>query len=150
MRLSANQGLTILEVLAAIAILSFGLLAIATMQASSIKGNAHAIGLTEAITLAQDKVEEILPLAYDDPTLADGDGTNDGVAGLNDDLANSDEQDPNNPIQVGGRGRIFNVYWNVVDGDPITNTKTVRVFVEWTEKGKQRKASVDHLKADIF
>ena len=145
-----NRGLTLLEVLVAIAILSFGLLAIATMQASSIKGNSQAIGLTEAITLAQDKVEELMRLPYDDATLDDGAGTNDGVAGLDDNRANSDQQDPSNPVQVGGSGRDFYLYWNVAVNQPINNVKTVRIVVEWQERGRWRNATVDYMKADII
>ena len=139
-----------LEVLVAIGILAFGILAIATMQASSIKGNSHAIGITEAITLAQAKIEGFLSLPYNHSNFDDGAGANDGVAGLNDSLANSDKQDPDNPIQLGNTGRMFNVYWNVAVNDPLTNVKTVRVIVEWTERGKQRKASMDYMKAAIF
>ena len=145
-----NEGLTLLEVLAAIAILSFGLLAVATMQGSSIKGNSQAIGTTEAITLAQDKVEEMMRLPYDHATLGDGVGTNDGLAGLNDDLANSDQQDPNNPIQVGGVGREFNLYWNVAVDQPIANVKTIRIIIVWTDRGAQKSAVVDFMKADII
>jgi prepilin-type N-terminal cleavage/methylation domain-containing protein len=59
-----EAGFTILEILIAISILAFGLLAVATMQATSIKGNSQAIGITEGITLAQDKIEEFIGLDY--------------------------------------------------------------------------------------
>jgi len=145
-----DKGFTLLEVLVAIAILAFGLLAIATMQATSIKGNARAISISEGVTLAQDRSEWIGRLAYDDATLSDGGGTNDGLAGLDDGLASSDQQDPNNPVNLTPNGRGYNIYWNVAEDWPITNTKTIRVFVIWTERGAQKRVAVDLMKADII
>ena len=145
-----NEGFTILEVLVAITILAFGLLAIATMQGASIKGNARAISISEGITLAQDRAEWIGRLAYDDAALSDGVGLNDGSAGLDDNLANSDQPDPNNPVKLVPTGRDYFVYWNVAEDWPITNTKTIRLFVVWTERGAQRSVAVDLMKADII
>ena len=50
-------GFTLLEVMVAIAILSFGILAVATMQTSAIRANYMGYRLTEATTLAQDRIE---------------------------------------------------------------------------------------------
>jgi prepilin-type N-terminal cleavage/methylation domain-containing protein len=145
-----EAGFTLLEILIAIAILAFGLLAVATMQATAIKGNARAIGISEGVTLAQDRAELIEQLAYNDATLSDGGGTNDGSAGLDDNLANSDQQDLNNPVKLVPSGRDYYIYWNVVEDWPITNTKTIRVFVTWTERGAQKSVAVDLMKADII
>ena len=143
-----DKGFTLLEVLVAIAILAFGILAIATMQATSIKGNARAISISEGVTLAQDRAEWIGRLAYDDATLSDGDGTNDGSAGLDDNSANSDEQV--GAVKLTPNGRNYNIYWNVAENWPITNTKTIRLFVVWTERGTQKQVSMDLMKADII
>lgn len=153
--LSSDRGLTILEVLTAIAILSFGLLAIATMQASSIKGNSQAIGITEGITMAQDQIEALMRLPYNDANLVDtdGDGTdatpdadgaNDdgGDYGLNDTGAAADW----NPPAVGR----YQIYYNIGVGVPIGKVKTVRVIVVWTDRGATKRASVDFMKADII
>ena len=153
--LKREQGFTLLEITIAIAILSIGLLAVATMQTTAIKGNARAFGITEGITLAQDRAERIARLAFNDAILNDGAGTNDGSAGLDDnpnDATNPlpDQADPSNPILVGGVGRPYNVYWNVADDWPIANTKTIRVIVLWTDKGAQKRASVDVIRADII
>ena len=150
-----EQGFTLLEIIIAIAILSIGLLAVATMQTTAIIGNSQAIGITEGITLAQDRAERIARLAYNDATLSDGAGTNDDSAGLDDnpnDATNplADQSDPNNPILVGGVGRPYNVYWNVAEDWPITNTKTIRVIVLWTDRGAQKRASVDLIRADVI
>ncbi|MGD8372748.1 MAG: prepilin-type N-terminal cleavage/methylation domain-containing protein, partial [Syntrophobacterales bacterium] len=81
-----ESGFTLIEILIAIAILAFGLLAVATMQVTGIRTNARANSMSQGLTLAQDKVEELISLSYDHSDLldSDGDGTdqdtdNDGI-----------------------------------------------------------------------
>jgi prepilin-type N-terminal cleavage/methylation domain-containing protein len=157
--LMSNQGLTLLEVLAAIAILSFGLLAVATMQGSSIRGNSQAIGTTEAITLAQDKVEELLRLPYNDADLTDTD--NDGTNQDADDDGDDDDGDNfglDDTVDGGGNviadkseanGR-YTLYWNIAVGEPIANVKTIRIIVAWSDRGAQKNATVEFMKSDII
>ena len=64
--MTEKGGFTILEVMVAISILAVGLMAIFTAQSRSIMGNTAANRQTEAMTLAQDKMEELLALSYDD------------------------------------------------------------------------------------
>jgi prepilin-type N-terminal cleavage/methylation domain-containing protein len=161
-----DEGFTILEVLIAITILAFGLLAIATMQTSSIKGNAHAIGITEGITLAQDKAEELTRLAYDDALLTDtkddgGDTTNQDANqnGIDEDNEGTVVDDILNfgLDQTGGAadqkeenvGR-YNIYWNVALNQPINNVKTIRVIVLWSDRGAAKRASVTSMKMDVI
>jgi type II secretory pathway pseudopilin PulG len=166
-----NEGLTVLEVLAAIAILSFGLLAVATMQGSSIKGNSQAIGTTEAITLAQDKAEELMRLPYNDPANPDdplddycaftlgSNGTNqdandDGVDEVGPDLnfGLNDTVDPSDNViadESEANGR-YTLYWNIAVNEPIANVKTIRIIVVWEDRGAQKNATVDFMKADII
>ena len=61
-----QSGFTILEVMIAISILAIGLLAVFSGQNMAIRGNDRASHLTEGMTLAQDKMEELLALPYDD------------------------------------------------------------------------------------
>ena len=161
MILKRNEGLTILEVLAAVAILAFGLLAVATMQGSSIKGNSQAIGTTEAITLAQGKLEELMRLSYShaDLTDTDNDGTNqdandDGVDEVGADLnfgLNDTVDGALNVIadrsEVNGR---YTLYWNVAVNEPIVNVKTIRIIVLWEDRGAQKNATADFMKTDII
>jgi len=150
MILKRNEGLTLLEVLAAVAILSFGLLAVATMQGSSIKGNS------QAITLAQGKVEELMRLPYNDADLTDtdNDGTNqdaddDGVddGGDNFGLDDTTGADRSEVSDVNDR---YTLYWNIAVDEPIANVKTIRIIVEWPDRGVQKSAVVDFMKADII
>jgi type IV pilus assembly protein PilV len=64
--IARQSGFTILEVMIAISILAIGLLAVFSGQTMAIQRNNTANRLTEAMTLAQDKAEELLALPYDD------------------------------------------------------------------------------------
>jgi type IV pilus modification protein PilV len=59
-----NKGFTLLEVLVGLVILSIGLLAIAGMQVTSIRGNFFSKNITEANYVAMDRLEFLnnLPL----------------------------------------------------------------------------------------
>jgi len=59
-----SLGFTLIESLIAMLVLSIGILALNTMQISSIKGNATASKLTIADTVATDCYEHILNLPY--------------------------------------------------------------------------------------
>jgi prepilin-type N-terminal cleavage/methylation domain-containing protein len=64
--ITGKGGFTILEVMVAISILAIGLMAIFTAQSRSIRGNTDANRQTEAMTFAQDKMEELLAVPYED------------------------------------------------------------------------------------
>ena len=59
-----DEGVTILEVLIAIIVLSAGLLGMASLTVGIINGNRLSSELTTATILAQDKMEEIRGTAY--------------------------------------------------------------------------------------
>jgi prepilin-type N-terminal cleavage/methylation domain-containing protein len=63
---SRERGFTLLELMVAIAILSIGILAVATMQSSAIRANHRGYRLTESTTLAQDRLEYLISQPYDD------------------------------------------------------------------------------------
>jgi prepilin-type N-terminal cleavage/methylation domain-containing protein len=58
-RMKGQKGFTLLEVLISIIILSVALLALAGLQIISIRGNSFGGTMTEAITLARDKIEDL-------------------------------------------------------------------------------------------
>ncbi len=62
-RLSQNSGLTLIEVILAIALASIGLLAYGILTGAVIERNAVSKKSSVAVTLAQDKIEEIKELS---------------------------------------------------------------------------------------
>ena len=126
-----ERGFTVIEILIAISILTVGLLAVASMQVSAIRGNGMSSDLTEALTLAEDKMEYLLGLNYNDPDL------DDLVAGNNANLStissgNFDHEELNID-ETGNPGGKFRRIWNIADNDPITNNKSIFIIVTWNQ-----------------
>lgn len=131
-----QKGYTLIEVTIALVILVVGLLSIASLQVSSIKGNDLSDNITIALTLAEDKMEELLGLDYDSPELEDF------FAGNNDDLSRIepkwiDKQE----LDIDETGKVhsghFRRVWNIADNRPIENNKTIKVIVLWDNNKHQ-------------
>jgi len=156
-----QRGFTFIEGMLAIAILSIGILAIAAMQVKAIQSNSSATCQGRAVQLAEDRLESLMLIPYNDVPMNPGnlhpwlEETNgDGVAGAdNDDDARNDmymhpvdgtqlypgpadHTDPDNPIN----GR-YNLYWNT---EPTAdNTVNVRIIVIWAEGSRPRRVFLD-------
>ncbi len=73
-----KKGFTLIEVLVGLVLLAIGLLAIAGMQITSVRGNFFSSNITQASILAQDRLEVLRNLPYTDAALTVG-KHNDGV-----------------------------------------------------------------------
>ena len=154
-----EQGFTLIEILIAITVFAIGILAVGKMQITAIQGNSRANHLTEAVTLAQSKIEELISLNYNDPLLADGDldGTNqdsndDGIDDSGNDFGLNDNTVGNadGSVQYQAVGNLqYNIFWNIAPDEPTTDTKIVRVIVTWSHGGLTRNVSFDAVKARI-
>ncbi len=133
-----EKGFTLLEVIVAISILTIGLLGVASMQVSAIRGNASAFGITEATSWASDQMEKLIVLPYDHADLQDTDG--DGASGLE----NASEATDDNPNPPPTHGK-YKVYWNVAVDDTADGTKTVNVIVIWADHGIQKRVSIRNI-----
>jgi len=148
-----QQGFTLIEVLIAVTIFTFGLLAVASMQLTSVKGNFAARNISEATTIGQAKVEEFFtfPYAHNDfISDLDGDGTleleMDGDEN-NNGVVEDDDVHTQNVAQSNG----FYVYrWIVHDNDVLNNTKTITVDAQYTREGQTRRARLIATKSDII
>ena len=140
---SQEHGFTLIEVIMAISILSIGLLAVASMQISAMRGNAIARDYTESTDRVQDAVEKIYALNFTDDMLSDADG--DGVNGLDDIGSGADWSITDDPR--------YTIYWNVVadwaGGNSMTGVNTIRVIVVWQERGSQKRYSFDLMRTRI-
>ena len=137
----SEKGFTLLEVIIAISILTIGLLAVASMQVSAIKGNTLSFGVTEATTWAGDQMEKLMIMPYDPDPYADDDPLDDrdkdGKLGLEDDTPGTADHNVTR--------RKYTVYWNIaVDADR-DDTKTVNVIVTWKDHGIQKRVSMRNI-----
>ena len=156
-RKKQEAGFTLLEVIIAISILTVGLLAVASMQISSIQGNYFSRSVTESSDNLQDRIEELLARQYNDALLADGAGTSGGVAGLDDRDPNADHVTVVNNIN----NKPYTIFWNVADnwagsgtdattgGKAMTGVKTIRVYVVWQDRGVQKEYTFDFMRTII-
>jgi prepilin-type N-terminal cleavage/methylation domain-containing protein len=159
-----DGGFTILEIMLAIGILSIGLLAIASMQISAVRGNSSARDISEAATLAELQMETLMSLPYRfelaldnqnhaelqetsavfDPSDAAGLGLNNPFP-VDTRLFNPSAYDMANPaantyppdhFRTEDKYRIpYTIMWNVTTDAEINNTKSVRVLVVWVDDG---------------
>ena len=118
-----HDGFTIIEVLMAMAIFAIGILGVAAMQLTSVKGNTSAATLTANTFVGEDRVETIMSVDYNDPTnLTPGTHTPaqtaDGVDNDSDGLI--DEAGESGPIVVS---------YTVAEDTPVLNTKTITYMV---------------------
>ena len=114
-----EKGFTLIEVLFAIAILAFGLLAVASMQGGAIQGNFFASGKTEAVTWAQDRMEKLMALPY--ANIVSG-----------------------GPITQGN----YDISW-VVNAGSVTNSKLIRVTVTPRIRGVGQQVELNCVKPQV-
>jgi prepilin-type N-terminal cleavage/methylation domain-containing protein len=140
-----EKGFTLIEVLIAMTLLVIGILAVASMQITSLGGNNLAMRITEASIWSGDQMEFLMSRPYDD--LADANGN--GFAGLNDtdDAGNpADGSEIRLPYFGAGGSAAYTVFWNVAENYPINNSKTIRVIVRRGDKGIMKTVSLDFIK----
>ncbi len=131
-----KRGFTVIEVMIAVAILSIGLLGVASMQMKAIRSNNLSDNVSCALTLAEDKMEELMWYDYFNPELEDVSDSN------NDDLSRIDEEwidkQELNIDETGKRNAgHFHRVWNIADNRPIDDNKTVTVIVAWDNDNHQ-------------
>jgi prepilin-type N-terminal cleavage/methylation domain-containing protein len=73
---AGQRGLTLIEVMFGLLLLSFGLLAVGPLFAGSVKTGASANQLAGSNTLAREKLEELIGYPATDPRLAVANGNN--------------------------------------------------------------------------
>ena len=104
-----RKGFTLIEVLVGLIILAVGLLAIAGMLVTSVKGNYFSNHLTQASYVAQDRLEFLKNIPIDNAALTAG-------------------THPEAPVTISGR-TFSRSYTVVVNG----NLRTITYTVTWTE-----------------
>ncbi len=104
-------GFTLIEAMIALSILAFGLLTIAAMQLSGIRGNAFGADLSEATAVTQQEIETLLSTPY--TALVSG-----------------------NDVVTGARGMGYTRTWTVTK--PNSDIATITVTTTWSDSGWRR------------
>ena len=137
----SGSGFTLIEVMIALTIFSIGLLAVYSMQLSSIKGNTLARASTENVNAAAAKAEYLMSLPYDHADLSDADAdvtvatvhtAAQGADGIDNDL--------DGKVDLGdlNENGFFNIEWEVNDdclGVNFEGHKCIEVRVTSTMNG---------------
>lgn len=117
-----NNGFTIIELLVAVTILAIGLLALAGLQVTSIKGNNHANTISQATALAQEQVELIRNMPYTAVVYP--------------------PVPPNQLVEADINGTIYTRTTLVENNIPMNDLKRVTVTVSWTSRGQNRQVQL--------
>jgi len=134
-----NKGFTVVELMVAVVIMVIAFAGLATMEVACINGNSIANNVTTGITLAQDKMEDLMSLAADDPELDDNNVNNNGnlrdgvedFADLGSSATADDGHREENIDADGNPGGMYTRFWNIADDTPIDGQKTLVVVVTW-------------------
>jgi len=117
MKQDQEKGFTLIEVLVASLILVVGVTIITSSVSQLIGKNFRSQRHTQAVLIAQNKIEELLNDGYDSPNLTDVEG--------------GYEHEFNPITAVGDSNGVFYLYWNIDDLNPIPRSKLISSTVEW-------------------
>ena len=110
-----NRGLSIIEVIFALSIFAIGILAVSTLALSAISSNASARRITDATALAEDRLERLAAMPYDE--IQDGEETE----------------------------GAYKITWVVIENDLVDQTKSITVTVNCPNGWKDTNVAIRHL-----
>ena len=109
------QGLTLIEVIFAMSIFAIGVLAVSALAVSTVDSNSSSRRLTEATTLAEDRLERLMSLPYD--LIAAGNHSEGG----------------------------YNISWTISEDDIVEKSKLITVTVTRPGGLRETSVAIRHL-----
>ena len=128
-RRRSERGMTLVEVLIAILVLTTGILAVGRLIPAATRGQASDKMLTQANAYAQQKVEGLQTLVWSDPLLTDGRHPS-GVT--------------NDPL--GSNGQWERHHEIATLASPLDNLKRVTVTVTWNYVGSHSVTATTYIR----
>jgi prepilin-type N-terminal cleavage/methylation domain-containing protein len=127
-----NKGFTLIELMVAMVVMAFGILGFIFLQTRSIEGRFFSREMNRAITVAQQQMDILMGLDFNDSLLSMG---NHPTAAEDTADGNSDNQ-----LTINYQNFVYNTTWISspidVDGDGIndSNFKKITVNCRWVLK----------------
>ena len=116
MKIHSEKGFTLVEVIMASVILVIGIGIIGSLIANVSRKNFFSHRHTQAVILAQNKIDDLLNAGYESDNLIEGEYEN-----------------PMNPIDsVGDSSGVFYQFWTIQDLRPIDRSKQITSKTQWT------------------
>jgi type IV pilus assembly protein PilV len=146
-----SEGFTLIEVMVAIVVLTVGLLAVGTMQISAIRGNFMSGNTSVALSLASEKMEDLLNSSFADPPGVQK--LTDTVSGNNTNLSSTTSVDYEELVSEDGAvgtGGFYRRIWNIANVpnlSPAPTTKNVMVIVTW--ENNRHRISISSVKNQV-
>jgi len=134
-----NKGFTLVEILAAFAIILFGFASMFYILTFTVQGSRKMESSGQARYVAEQRVEYFKSVDYRDSLLIDDGDTTD----LNDTIT------PDYRDSVLFQDTYYNLYWNIAEGLPLQDMKTVRIFVIWTEELQRKNFMLTTIKGGV-
>ena len=124
----SQRGITLVEVMIAILVMTTGILALGRLIPSAVRGSQSDRMLTQANAYSQQKVEDLQTMVWSDPLLQDGRHP----VSSNDTLGNS--------------GQLQRHYDVVSMAAPLDNLKKITVTVEWNWMGPHNVTATSYIR----
>jgi type IV pilus assembly protein PilV len=115
--ISIEEGFTLIEIMIALVVMSIGLTALAAVQISAIRGNAFSKRMTTAVSIADEKIEQLKSSPYANIL-----------------------SEPS--IQITQSNMNFTMQVTVTANSPLPNSKKVEVVVTWSEGSKSHSVPI--------
>lgn len=121
-----QRGFTLVEIVVASTIMIIGMSMFAMIVSGIVKKNFHSRQHTQAVLLAQNKIEELLNEGYNSNALVQGSYVN-----------------PDNPVtEIGEPDGIFEQSWEIEDVNPIPKAKMIFSKVVWLDMNDEEQTVV--------
>jgi len=153
----SENGFTLIESLVAMLILGIGIMALYSMQLTSVAGNTRSNLMTISSNWNADQLEKLIGVAYDDTDLddTDNDGTNqdaneDGLDDDGGDFGLDDVTDATADSNMVSFDNRYKIYSNVATDHPIPNVKTIRIHVVRDDARLAPPVVFTYIKADVI
>ena len=115
--LKQQKGFTLIEIIIAATILLVGVTMFAQVVSRILNQNFHSHKQTQAVILAQNKIEFLLNDGYMSPNMAEGTYAN-----------------PLNPVnETGDSSGVFTQIWEIEDVNPIEKAKLITSIITWED-----------------